>query len=113
VVEVVIGSKRDVKVSVLFSILLVLAVSVIPISVHAGGWVSVHVTGLLPTDTTCTISSPSSPSVIAPGSAACAIQVGTGVANGGFIIGVALPGSYVIQVTGNQGDFAQTLLSVG
>jgi len=51
--------------------------------------------------------------VIAPGSAACAIQVGTGVANGGFIIGVALPGSYVIQVTGNQGDFAQTLLSVG
>jgi len=89
------------------------AASVILTSVHAGGWVSVHVTGLLPTDTTCTISSPSSPSVIAPGSAACAIQVGTGVANGGFIIGVALPGSYVIQVTGNQGDFAQTLLSVG
>jgi len=102
-----------VKVPALFSFLLVLAASVIPTSVHAGGWVSVHVTGLLPTDATCIISSPSSPNVIAPGSAACAIQVGTGVANGGFIIGSAPPGSYVIQVTGNQGDFAQTLLTVG
>ena len=112
-VQVIISSRPDVKVSVLCSVLLMLAASVILTNVHAGGWVSIHVTGLLPTDTTCTISSPSSPSVIAPGSAACAIQVGTGVANGGFIIGVALPGSYVIQVTGNQGDFAQTLLSVG
>jgi hypothetical protein len=107
---VIIG--RRATVSALLSVLLVLTVSVILTNVHAGGWVSVHVTGLLPTDTTCIISSPSSPNVIAPGSAACAIQVGTGVANGGFIIGVALPGSYVIQVTGNQGDFAQTLLSI-
>jgi len=108
----VIAYRQHVKAYALCSVLLVLAVTAIPISVHAGGWVSVHVTGLLPTDMTCIISSPSSPNVIAPGSAACAIQVGTGIANGGFIIGVALPGSYVIQVTGNQGDFAQTLLSV-
>jgi hypothetical protein len=80
-------------------------------NVVAGRWVSVRVTGLLPTDTTCSISSPSSPNVVLPGSAACAIQAGTGVANGGFIIGDVLPGSYVIQVTGNQGDFAQTVLS--
>jgi hypothetical protein len=41
------------------------------------------------------------------------IPVGTGVAYGGFIIGNVLPGSYVIQVTGNQGDSAQTILTVG
>jgi len=78
-----------------------------------GARVSVHATGLLPTDTTCQLSSPSSPSVILPGTAACVIQSGTGVAYGGFIIGNVLPGQYVIQVTGNQGDFAQTILAVG
>ncbi|HKM50699.1 MAG TPA: hypothetical protein VJZ75_05945 [Candidatus Bathyarchaeia archaeon] len=81
-------------------------------NVLAGRWVSVSATGLLPTDHTCTISSPSSPNVVLPGSAACVIQLGTGVAHGGFIIGNVLPGSYVIQITGNQGDFAQTTLSV-
>jgi uncharacterized membrane protein (DUF485 family) len=82
-------------------------------SLQAGSRVSVHVTGLLPTDTTCQLSSPSSPNVILPGTAACVIQAGTGVAYGGFIMGNVLPGSYVIQVTGNQGDFAQTVLAVG
>jgi len=78
----------------------------------SGRWISVQATGLLPTDTTCSITSPSSPNVILPGSAACVIQVGTGDAYGGFIVGNVLPGSYVIQVTGNQGDFAQTILDV-
>ena len=32
--------------------------------------------------------------------------------NGSFLVGNALPGQYVIQVTGNQGDFAQAILIV-
>lgn len=80
---------------------------------QAGSRVSIQAAGLLPTDTTCVLSSPSSPNVIIPGTAACVIQAGTGVAYGGFIVGNVLPGSYVIQVTGNQGDFAQTVLAVG
>ena len=85
---------------------------------HAAGFaagisVSIHASGLLPTDTTCQISSPSSPGVVLPGTAACVIQSGTGVAYGGFIVGNVLPGDYVIQVTGNQGDFAQTVIAVG
>jgi len=79
----------------------------------AGSRVSIQATGLLPTDTTCLLSSPSSPNVILPGTAACVIQSGTGVAYGGFIVGNVLPGEYVIQVTGNQGDFAQTVLAIG
>lgn len=75
-----------------------------------GAQVSFHASGFLPTDTTCTISSPSSPNLILNG--ACVIQEGTGIAYGGFIIGNVLPGEYVIQITGNQGDFAQTVLSV-
>jgi len=84
---------------------------------HAAGYapgssVSIHASGMLPTDTTCQISSPSSPGVVLQGTAACVIQAGTGVAYGGFIIGNVLPGDYVIQITGNQGDFAQTVLAV-
>jgi len=80
---------------------------------QAGSRVSIQATGLLPTDTACLLSSPSSPNVVLPGTAACVIQAGTGVAYGGFIVGNVLPGEYVIQVTGNQGDFAQTVLAVG
>jgi len=80
---------------------------------YPGSRVSIEASGLLPTDNTCQISSPSSPNAVLPGTAACVIQAGTGVANGGFIVGVVLPGSYVIQVTGNEGDFAQTVLTVG
>ena len=79
---------------------------------YPGSRVSIQATGLLPTDTTCQLSSPSS-NVILPGTAACVIQAGTGVAYGGFIVGNVLPGSYVIEVMGNQGDFAQTVLTVG
>jgi hypothetical protein len=79
---------------------------------YPGSRVSIQATGLLPTDTTCQLSSPSSPNAVLPGTAACVIQAGTGVAYGGFIVGNVLPGSYVIQITGNQGDFAQTVFTV-
>ena len=72
--------------------------------------VAVQGSGFLPTDTTCTISSPSSPSPILPGSAACVIQGGR--ATGSFLIGNVLPGEYVIRITGNQGDSAQTIIDV-
>jgi hypothetical protein len=58
--------------------------------------------GFLPTDTTCYVSGPSSNSIIF--SSACVVQAGTGTPYGGFTIGNVLPGEYVIQVTGNQGD---------
>jgi len=74
--------------------------------------VSVRGSGFLPTDTTCTISSPSSPDPILPGSGACVIQSGSAVAFGSFMIGNVLPGGYVVQLTGNQGDSAQALLEV-
>jgi hypothetical protein len=73
--------------------------------------VIVNGTGFLPTDSSCTILSPGS-SAVFPGSAACAIQVGTGVIQGSFITGNVLPGQYVIQVSGDQGDFAQAVLNV-
>ena len=74
--------------------------------------VSVQGSGFQPTDTTCSISSPSSPNPILGGSGACAIQNGTGSAIGGFIVGNVPPGEYVVQLTGNQGDSAQALLDV-
>ena len=111
--QVILSSQRHGKVSaLLFSLLLIFAASITLTGVHAGRWISVHATGLLPTNRTCSISSPSSPNVVLPGSSACAIQMGTGIANGGFIIGNVLPGAYVIQVTGDQGDFAQTVLAI-
>jgi len=79
---------------------------------YPGGRVSVQGSGFLPTDTTCTLSSPSSPNLILTGTSACVIQMGTGIAFGGFIIGNVLPGYYVVQLTGNQGDFAQAIIGV-
>ena len=71
-------SSRHAKSSALFfSVLLIFAASVTLTSVHAGRVVSVQVAGLLPTDTTCSISSPSSPNVVLPGSGACVIPAGT------------------------------------
>jgi len=67
--------------------------------------------GFLPTDTTCSLSNPSSNNVI--GISSCVIQMGTGLTNGGFTVGNVLPGQYVIQITGNQGDSTQTILGVG
>jgi hypothetical protein len=83
-----------------------------PASGPAGRSVSISGAGFLPIDNTCTISGPSS-NVILPGTAACVIQVGSGIPYGGFTIGNVLPGQYVIQVTGNEGDFAQAILNVG
>jgi len=80
---------------------------------YAGSRVTVQATGLLPTDTTCQLSSPSAYNPILPGTAACVIQAGTGDAYAGFIVGNVPPGSYVIQITGNEGDFAQAVLAVG
>jgi len=77
-----------------------------------GGRVSVEGSGFLPTDNTCTISSPSSSNLILAGTAACVIQVGTGNAVGGFIVGNVLPGYYVVQITGTQGDFAQAIITI-
>ena len=77
---------------------------------QAGMEVSFQGSGFLPTDTTCTISSPSTPNPILPGTGACVIQ--GEVATGSFTIGNVLPGGYVVQITGNQGDSAQTLITV-
>lgn len=68
--------------------------------------------GFLPTDTTCTISSPFSSNLILTGTSACVVQAGSGTPHGSFIIGNVLPGQYVVQVNGNQGDSAQAILSV-
>ena len=86
-------------------------ISLSPATGRPGTHVNVNGTGFLPTDGTCTISSPGS-SAVTGGSQACAIQLGTGVTSGSFIIGNVLPGQYLIQVSGNQGDFAQTVLNV-
>jgi hypothetical protein len=74
--------------------------------------VSVQGVGFLPTDTTCNLSSPSSPNVILQGTAACVAPSGSGILRGGFIIGNVLPGEYVIQLTGSQGDSGQTIITV-
>jgi hypothetical protein len=75
-----------------------------------GVQISVQGAGFLPTDTTCTLSSPSYPNPILAGSAACIIR--GGAAYGGFTVGNVPPGEYVIQLTGNQGDFSQTIVTV-
>ena len=82
-----------------------------PATGQPGAQVSVEATGFLPTDTTCTISSPTQ-NVVLTGTAACVIQSGSGTPHGGFTIGNVLPGEYVIQITGNQGDSAQAILAV-
>ena len=82
---------------------------VIELAGSSGHNVSFSGTGFLPTDTTCSVSSPSNMVIL---SSACVVQVGTGAPYGGFTIGNALPGSYVIQVTGNDGDFAQAIIQV-
>jgi len=84
-----------------------------PASGAPGVDVLIQGSGFLPTDNTCTISSPSSPNPILPGTAACVIRGGTGLAIGSFTIGSVPPGDYIIQVTGSQGDSVQALLDVG
>jgi len=76
-----------------------------------GDTVIVNGTGFLPTDTACVVSSPGSDAVEG-GTVACSIRAGTGKISGSFLVGNVLPGEYLIQVTGNQGDFAQAVLTV-
>jgi hypothetical protein len=83
-----------------------------PATGQPGLHVSVQGASFLPTDTTCNLSSPSSPNIILQGTAACVIQSGSGIPNGGFIIGNVLPGQYVIQLIGNQGDSGQAIIAV-
>ena len=84
--------------------------SLSPASGRIGTHAMVNGTGFLPTDHTCTISSPSG--LILAGTAACSIQLGTGIVGGSFTVGNVNPGQYVVQVTGNQGDYAQAVFNV-
>jgi len=86
-----------------------------------GQEILVNGTGFLSTDQSCSVSSPSTPDPILPGSSGCAIAVGTGLVNASFVIGTASPGQYVIEITGclgnngcapSAGDFAQAVLAV-
>ena len=83
-----------------------------PATGQPGAEVSVQGVGFLPTDTTCSISSPSSPGLVLTGTVACVIQSGTGMPYGGFIVGNVLPGEYVVQLTGNEGDSAQAIMTI-
>jgi|SRR5208283_617306 len=83
-----------------------------PATGQPGTQIAIQASGFMPTDTTCSISSPSSTNVILTSSAACVLQSGSGAPMGGFMIGNASPGQYVIEVTGNQGDSAQAILDV-
>jgi hypothetical protein len=76
-----------------------------------GAHIAVNGTGFLPTDSSCSLTSPGTGAVLA-GSAACAIVLGSGLTNSSFIIGNVVPGQYLIQISGNQGDFAQAVLNV-
>ena len=82
-----------------------------PGSGRIGTHVLVNGTGFLPTDHSCIISSSSGAFILA-GSAACAVQLGTGQTGGSFTVGNIAPGQYLVQVTGNQGDFAQAVFNV-
>src|SRR5208282_1112661 len=82
-----------------------------------GTHVQINGTGFLPTDTTCTISAPNSGGIIV--NAACTIVPPsppggkpTNKTTGSFYVGNVPIGQYVIQVTGNGGDFAQAIFNV-
>ncbi len=96
-------------------------ISLRPLSGVIGSEIVVNGTGFLPTDQSCSVSSPSLPNPILPGSSGCAITVGTGNVNASFIIAAVAPGQYVIEITGcngnngcapSVGDFAQAVLTV-
>ncbi|HMK83179.1 MAG TPA: hypothetical protein VK503_05645, partial [Candidatus Bathyarchaeia archaeon] len=92
-------------------------INLIPTKGPTGTHVTFEGTYFLSTDTTCTLSSPSGGSIIQGG--ACSVFTVTsgpltGFANvtGSFIVGNVQNGQYVIQVSGNQGDFAQAIFNV-
>ncbi|MGD0424892.1 MAG: hypothetical protein ABSA92_15765 [Candidatus Bathyarchaeia archaeon] len=104
------GSTGDFAQAV-FNVTMGAVVTLTPDSGKPGADISFLGSGFLPTDTSCIVSSPGSVAVLT-GSGACVIRAGKGIVNGSFLVGNALPGQYVIQVTGNQGDFAQAVLTV-
>ena len=105
------GSPGSDFVQRVFNVTIGAMITLSPGTARPGGGVIVNGTGFLPTDSSCTILSPGSNAVLT-GSAACAIQLGTGVIQGSFIVGNVQPGQYVIQVSGDQSDFAQAVLNV-
>src|SRR5208337_1354566 len=62
-----------------------------PATGQPGTHVLVNGTGFLPTDQSCSVSSPGS-NAIDPGTAACVIHVGSGVVNASFTINSVPPG---------------------
>jgi len=82
-----------------------------PATGQPGTQISIVASGFLPNDATCSISSVPA-GVILAGTSACVIPSGTGTPTGGFTVGNALPGQYVIVVTGDQGDSAQAILNI-
>jgi len=82
----------------------------VPPSGPIGTSVSFSGFSFLPTDNTCSVSSPSFAGlIIVP---ACVKVAGSTTVSGSFTVGNVLPGEYVVQVTGNGGDFGQTIFIV-
>ena len=92
-------------------------INLIPATGPTGTHVSFEGTFFLSSDTMCTVSSPSGGTII-QGAACSVFTVSsgplTGYTNvtGSFIVGNVQNGQYVIQVSGNQGDFAQAIFNV-
>jgi hypothetical protein len=87
-----------------------------PSSGLPGADVAVSGTGFKLSDQSCSISSPTNPTVVQ--NSACAIASGTETVQGSFVVGNVPKGQYVIEVTGcpgnngcspSQGDFAQAV----
>jgi hypothetical protein len=102
-----------------FTLIVGPAISLNPATGLPGTDVVVNGTGFKLTDQSCSISSPTNPSVVQ--NAGCAVTSGTETIHGSFIVGKVPAGQYVIEVTGcsgnngcapSQGDFAQTVLTV-
>ncbi len=86
------------------------SITISPASGLVGALVLVNGTGYSFQDTTCTISSPTSGSFVV--NPACSIIAGTGKPSGSFTVGNVPPGSYVVQLSGNTGDFAEKTFHV-
>jgi hypothetical protein len=87
------------------------SITLTPASGGIGIFVNMTGSGFSFSDTTCSLTSPSSGGLVV--TPACSINAGTGIVKGNFTIGNVAPGSYVIRVTGNPyGDFAETTFNV-
>jgi hypothetical protein len=86
------------------------SITLTPNAGRIGIRVAVNGTGFSFADTSCTLSSPTSGSATL--NPACSINAGTGIVKGNFTVGNVAPGSYVIQIRGSTGDFAQAVFVV-